>query len=78
MTSTPNSHSSDFLRRHIGPDASEMDRILKTIGVESLTELADSAFPAVIVDEVDSEGLAAGGSNDKWNKKAFVIFAYYF
>ncbi|RYB03781.1 hypothetical protein D6864_14605, partial [Acinetobacter baumannii] len=26
----------------------------------------------------DSEGLAAGGSNDKWNKKAFVIFAYYF
>ena len=60
MTSTPNSHSSDFLRRHIGPDASEMDRILKTIGVESLTELADSAFPAVIVDEVDSEGLAAG------------------
>ncbi|MDR0070998.1 hypothetical protein RFX60_27810, partial [Acinetobacter sp. 11520] len=24
------------------------------------------------------EGLAAGGSNDKWNKKAFVIFAYYF
>ncbi|MFI7826472.1 hypothetical protein ACFMJK_24630, partial [Acinetobacter baumannii] len=25
-----------------------------------------------------SEGLAAGGSNDKWNKKAFVIFAYYF
>ncbi|WP_262385363.1 hypothetical protein, partial [Acinetobacter baumannii] len=23
-------------------------------------------------------GLAAGGSNDKWNKKAFVIFAYYF
>ncbi|MDI9810937.1 hypothetical protein, partial [Acinetobacter baumannii] len=23
-------------------------------------------------------GLAAGGTNDKWNKKAFVIFAYYF
>ncbi|MFT4022109.1 MAG: hypothetical protein QM666_11405, partial [Acinetobacter sp.] len=26
----------------------------------------------------DSDGLAAGGSNNKWNKKAFVSIGYYF
>ena len=49
-----------FVRRHIGPGPDELASILSTIGVESLSELADSAFPAVIVDEVDDNGRAAG------------------
>jgi glycine dehydrogenase len=37
-----------FVRRHIGPDDTELDRITRVIGVGSLDELADRAVPPSI------------------------------
>ena len=43
----------DFSRRHIGPNAAEVEEMLKTIGVESLDELTRKTVPADILDERD-------------------------
>lgn len=56
----PSAHT--FVDRHIGPDATELDRILEAIGVDSLDELARKAVPSTILDTVDAsvpDGLAA-------------------
>lgn len=50
----------EFAHRHIGPDAHEIATIMSTIGVDSLDELAQSAFPAIIADAVDADGVPAG------------------
>ena len=38
----------DFERRHLGPDATETQDMLATVGFDSLDALMDSAVPAVI------------------------------
>ncbi len=48
-----------FADRHIGPDDTELARILDAIGVASLAELAAAAVPHSIADAVDDE-VAAG------------------
>ncbi|NMH98143.1 aminomethyl-transferring glycine dehydrogenase [Pseudonocardia acidicola] len=48
-----------FADRHIGPRADDLDRMLATIGVGSLDELADRALPATIR---DGSGVAASSS----------------
>ncbi|OZE85783.1 glycine dehydrogenase (aminomethyl-transferring) [Rhodococcoides fascians] len=48
MTST----ASAFVDRHVGPDTTELARILDAIGVESLDELARKAVPESILDTV--------------------------
>ncbi len=50
MTFTPTSYDPyDFAnRRHIGPSPSEMDEMLKSVGVSSLDELIDQTVPAAI------------------------------
>jgi glycine dehydrogenase len=45
-----------FVRRHIGPDASELTRMTSVIGVASLEELADRAVPAGIRTASDRPG----------------------
>ena len=40
--------SAQFSSRHIGPDGSDLSRMLQTIGVSSLDELIDRALPASI------------------------------
>ena len=62
MTTTPNTvrTGGEFVARHLGPDADGLARILDTIGVGSLDELAERAVPSVILDEVGSDGRAAG------------------
>ncbi|MDV8002690.1 aminomethyl-transferring glycine dehydrogenase [Rhodococcus sp. IEGM 1408] len=50
----------EFVARHLGPDADGLAHILETIGVGSLDELAERAFPSVILDEVGDDGRAAG------------------
>jgi glycine dehydrogenase len=42
------SHPDKFVRRHIGPNASETAKILKTIGFDSLDAMVDSLVPANI------------------------------
>jgi glycine dehydrogenase len=41
-------HPTRFYRRHIGPGAGERDKMLATLGFESLDALADAAVPAHI------------------------------
>ncbi|MGW5051829.1 aminomethyl-transferring glycine dehydrogenase [Actinokineospora sp. NPDC004072] len=41
-------HGTPFADRHIGPRPAELDRILGTVGVGSLDELAEQAVPAAI------------------------------
>ncbi|MEC3955890.1 aminomethyl-transferring glycine dehydrogenase [Nocardia sp. CDC153] len=48
-----------FADRHIGPDSGETGRILETVGVESLDELATRAVPASILDAPEGNGLNA-------------------
>ncbi|MDX2355313.1 aminomethyl-transferring glycine dehydrogenase [Dietzia sp. PP-33] len=62
MTTTPHPARTggEFVARHLGPDADGLAHILETIGVNSLDELAERAFPSVIVDEVGADGRAAG------------------
>jgi glycine dehydrogenase len=45
-----------FADRHIGPDSAELARMLQTLGLDSLDELAETALPASILDR---GGLAA-------------------
>ena len=42
------SQSQEFTQRHIGPDATETEQMLDTIGVKSLDELIDRTVPAAI------------------------------
>lgn len=60
MTPNPDQTGGEFIARHLGPDADGLAHILETIGVGSLDELAERAFPSVIVDEVGDNGRAAG------------------
>ncbi|PPJ15841.1 glycine dehydrogenase (aminomethyl-transferring) [Nocardia nova] len=48
-----------FADRHIGPDTTELDRILDTVGVGSMDELAARAVPASILDAAGETGLDA-------------------
>ncbi|MFE3223654.1 aminomethyl-transferring glycine dehydrogenase [Nocardia sp. NPDC059228] len=48
-----------FADRHIGPDSGETGRILETVGVESMDELATRAVPAGILDAPEGNGLNA-------------------
>ena len=41
----------DFIRRHIGPDDSQVASMLQTLGKDSLEELIAAAVPADIVSE---------------------------
>ncbi|MEE8444921.1 MAG: aminomethyl-transferring glycine dehydrogenase, partial [Alphaproteobacteria bacterium] len=41
----------DFVRRHIGPGESQIEEMLKTLGLASLDELVDGAAPGVIRSE---------------------------
>src|SRR6185436_5077319 len=41
-------HSDTFVRRHVGPDAAEVARMLETLGYGSLDELIDATIPASI------------------------------
>ena len=50
----------NFADRHIGPDADAVAVMLKTIGVNSLDELADKALPAGILDALSTDGVAPG------------------
>ena len=50
----------NFADRHIGPDADAVAVMLKTIGVDSLDELADKALPAGILDALSTDGVAPG------------------
>jgi len=43
-------HGTPFVDRHIGPRRAELERMLRTIGVESLEQLADAAVPRSIRD----------------------------
>ncbi|HEY9267647.1 MAG TPA: aminomethyl-transferring glycine dehydrogenase [Mycobacterium sp.] len=49
-----------FVDRHIGPDAQAVSTLLRTIGVESLDELAAKAVPSAIFDAVTDDGIAPG------------------
>ncbi|MDZ4268773.1 MAG: glycine dehydrogenase (aminomethyl-transferring), partial [Mycobacterium sp.] len=49
-----------FADRHIGPDAQAVATLLRTIGVESLDELAAKAVPDAIFDPVTDDGIAPG------------------
>ena len=62
MTTTPHTAGTggEFVARHLGPDDEGLAHILATIGVDSLDELARSAFPSIIVDEVGENGRSAG------------------
>lgn len=53
-------HVPRFADRHIGPDADAVATMLDVIGVESLSELAEKALPAGILDALTTEGLAPG------------------
>ncbi|GHP15326.1 glycine dehydrogenase (decarboxylating) [Rhodococcus sp. NKCM2511] len=52
MTDRMTSTASAFVDRHIGPDTTELARILDAIGVDSLDELARKAVPESILDTV--------------------------
>ncbi len=41
-------HPDHFVNRHIGPDAAQQTRMLKTLGYKSVSDLIDSAVPAAI------------------------------
>ncbi|MDP0397194.1 aminomethyl-transferring glycine dehydrogenase [Tsukamurella strandjordii] len=51
--------ASNFPARHIGPDAGELEQILRVIGVDSLDDLARAAVPSAILDPADDNGLGA-------------------
>ncbi|MGW0038611.1 aminomethyl-transferring glycine dehydrogenase [Gordonia sp. NPDC003376] len=56
---SPTVDSVAFVDRHVGPDADETARILSTLGVASLDELAARVVPAVIADDPADTGLSA-------------------
>lgn len=51
--------ASNFPARHIGPDAGELEQILRVIGVDSLDDLARAAVPSAILDPEADNGLGA-------------------
>ncbi len=53
-------HVPRFADRHIGPDADAVATMLDVIGVESLSELAEKALPAGILDALSAGGIAPG------------------
>ncbi|MGV9712043.1 aminomethyl-transferring glycine dehydrogenase [Gordonia sp. NPDC003424] len=59
MPTAPESVPAAFVDRHVGPDAEETERILATIGVTTLDELAARVVPAVIADDSADNGLQA-------------------
>ncbi|MBF6079871.1 aminomethyl-transferring glycine dehydrogenase [Nocardia cyriacigeorgica] len=54
--------SRTFADRHIGPDSTELDRMLPVIGVGSLDDLATTAIPAGILDGSALTGLPPAAS----------------
>ncbi len=40
----------DFIRRHIGPDSDQIAAMLKLLGLDSLDQIVERAFPEAIVD----------------------------
>ena len=52
MTDRMTSTASAFVDRHVGPDTTELARILDAIGVDGLDELARKAVPESILDTV--------------------------
>src|SRR5918998_1015534 len=52
-------HGTPFADRHIGPRPAELARMLATIGVESLDELAQLALPPTVVDPHAASNLPA-------------------
>ncbi|MBF6327912.1 aminomethyl-transferring glycine dehydrogenase [Nocardia transvalensis] len=48
-----------FADRHIGPDSAALERILDTVGVATLDDLAERAVPASILDDSAVNGLCA-------------------
>ncbi|GAA4839224.1 aminomethyl-transferring glycine dehydrogenase [Actinomycetospora corticicola] len=56
-------HGRPFSERHIGPDAGELARMLDTIGVGSLEELADAAMPTSI--RTDPADWETSGARDQ-------------
>ena len=59
MTDRNASSVRTFVDRHIGPDSAELVRILDSIGVDSLDELARKAVPSSILDTV-ADGVPTG------------------
>ncbi len=47
--------SGEFIRRHIGPDASQTSAMLATLGVDSLAELIEKTVPAAIRQETTKQ-----------------------
>lgn len=45
------SESSPFIHRHLGPDATERDAMLLTVGYSTLDELIEAALPAGLAQE---------------------------
>lgn len=58
MSDQPRTYS--FVDRHIGPDPDAVATLLKTIGVDTLDELAAKALPAGILDQRSTDGVAPG------------------
>ncbi|GLZ52526.1 aminomethyl-transferring glycine dehydrogenase [Actinomycetospora sp. NBRC 106378] len=56
-------HGRPFSERHIGPDAGELARMLETVGVGSLEELADAAMPTSI--RTDPADWPTSGDRDR-------------
>ncbi|WP_018332303.1 aminomethyl-transferring glycine dehydrogenase [Actinomycetospora chiangmaiensis] len=56
-------HGRPFSERHIGPDAGELARMLDTVGVGSLEELADAAMPTSI--RTDPADWETSGTRDQ-------------
>ena len=48
QNTTPLAHPDKFIRRHIGPNATETAAMLKTVGYDSINTLTDAAVPKAI------------------------------
>ena len=53
MAITLDELTDDFVARHVGPDAAELERLLEVIGAKSLDELLEQTVPASIRSEWD-------------------------
>jgi glycine dehydrogenase len=58
-------HGTPFADRHIGPRPGELARMLATIGVESLDELAQQALPPTVVDPYVASNLPAPATEEQ-------------
>ena len=59
MAITLDQLADDFVDRHVGPDAAELDRLLDVIGAKSLDDLLEQTVPASIRSEWDLDLPAA-------------------